>query len=400
MQRRRTARWSLVVVLLVSLAAVGSRGARAQGVPDFYDPPVPLPPASPGALIRVEAISAPAGIKAWRILYHSRTIDDADIAVSGMIAAPDAAVPAGGFPLLTVGHGTTGIARACAPSITPLTSGGNIDIPDFFGVISPFVQAGFVVAATDYQGTGAPGMPSYLVGTVEGRNVLDAARAARALPEVSLADPTFIWGHSQGGHAAAFAAMLAPDYAPDLVIEGVVLAAPAAELSLMVGAIASITTPSDATSFFVMGAYSLSQSLPDLALNEILTPAGEATLPLVTSACDSATFAPFTRQPPSTFLRPSGATAPPWSTTIADQVPGPLPPAIPVLIVQGLMDTTVPPITTQIFAQGLCKASDTVTLKTYAGADHSGVLAASNADVVAWLNARLAGTPAPSTCSA
>ena len=43
------------------------------------------------------------------------------------------------------------------------------------------VDAGYVVAATDYEGLGTPGVHPYLVGESEGRSVLDAARAARAL---------------------------------------------------------------------------------------------------------------------------------------------------------------------------------------------------------------------------
>ena len=83
---------------------------------DFYAVPDPLPPGPPGSPIWAERVAAPPGALAWRILYHSRTIHDEDIAVSGLVVAPDAAPPEGGFPVIAYAHGTTGLADPCAPS--------------------------------------------------------------------------------------------------------------------------------------------------------------------------------------------------------------------------------------------------------------------------------------------
>ena len=83
---------------------------------DFYAVPDPLPPGRPGSPIWAERVAAPPGALAWRILYHSRTIHDEDIAVSGLVVAPDAAPPEGGFPVIAYAHGTTGLADPCAPS--------------------------------------------------------------------------------------------------------------------------------------------------------------------------------------------------------------------------------------------------------------------------------------------
>ena len=77
---------------------------------DFYAIPDPLPAGPPGSPIWAERVAAPPGALAWRILYHSRTIHDEDIAVSGLVVAPDAAPPEGGFPVIAYAHGTTGLA--------------------------------------------------------------------------------------------------------------------------------------------------------------------------------------------------------------------------------------------------------------------------------------------------
>src|SRR5438045_735207 len=133
-------------------------GVVAQGVPSFYTPPSLLTPGTPGELIAAEPIDAPEGVSAWRILYHSQLLDGTDTAVSGMVAVPAGSPPTGGFPLLAVAHATTGIARACAPSIDPASSTDLFE--SFYTTLRPFLNAGYAVAATDYQGLGAPNPPA------------------------------------------------------------------------------------------------------------------------------------------------------------------------------------------------------------------------------------------------
>ena len=70
----------------------------------------------------------------------------------------------------------------------------------------------------------------YLVGASEGRSVLDMVRAARQVNK-ALSKRVIIAGHSQGGHAALWAASLAPSYTKELDVRGTVAYAPASHLS-------------------------------------------------------------------------------------------------------------------------------------------------------------------------
>jgi alpha-beta hydrolase superfamily lysophospholipase len=80
--------------------------------------------------------------------------------------------------------------------------------------LNEMLQQGYVVAATDYPGLGTSGPHPYLVGLSEGRAALDSVRAARSMAG---SDSAFaVWGHSQGGHAALYAGILAANYAPEL----------------------------------------------------------------------------------------------------------------------------------------------------------------------------------------
>ena len=70
----------------------------------------------------------------------------------------------------------------------------------------------------------------------------------------------------------------------------------------------------------------------------------------------------------------------------------------PMLVVQGEADESVlPPITEQL-VDDLCAHGDTIEYRTYPGAGHDEVMAASSADAADWMAARLAGGPAPTTC--
>jgi len=118
-----------VVLLAASALATGAAwygagmqaGAPGQPPPAFYrlPDPLPLPQGPPDRLIRATRIAGPAslpGARAWAVLYHSRSADGRDVAVSGLVVAPPGRPPAGGRPVLAWAHATTGLADRCAPS--------------------------------------------------------------------------------------------------------------------------------------------------------------------------------------------------------------------------------------------------------------------------------------------
>ena len=83
----------------------------------FYKAPDPLPPGAPGSLIKHERLlGAPNGAIAWRVMYHSRDDDDQDIAVTGVVVAPNFKTAPANRPVVVWAHPTTGSAPKCAPS--------------------------------------------------------------------------------------------------------------------------------------------------------------------------------------------------------------------------------------------------------------------------------------------
>ncbi len=252
-------------------------------------PPQPLTKAKPGTIIRSTPLSgAPAGAQAWRILYHSRAVDGRDIAVSGVVIAPVGSPPRGGRVVVTWAHGTSGMADLCAPSKqSDIASGAaSTSGPAGFGALMPYVQtfldAGYVVAATDYEGIGTPGLHPFLVGESEGRSVLDAARAAHDLKGAAAASKVLVLGHSQGGHAALFAGEIAASYAPELRVLGVAAEAPGPDIEHTLPLVA---TASFANGFVVSVVEALHAAYPQFDPAAVLTPDALAQASIVDRKC-------------------------------------------------------------------------------------------------------------------
>ncbi len=370
-------------------------------VPEFYDP-CPYDAGTPGALVAHEdADGAPRGTKAWRITYHSTTVEGGDEVVSGLVVAPDGDAPSGGFPVLSFAHPTTGAARQCAPSLRPDRDIGDPSITEvtFFDLVAPFVDDGFAVVATDYRGLGAPGPHPYLVGEWEANNVLDAARAVRQLPELTLSDQTLIYGHSQGGQAAAFAAQQAAEYAPELNVLGSAQLAPAAELKALMKA--ELDDPAlDDLGLSVIAVRAWQEVYPEAAraFDALLTDSGSKEIEIGTEECLEAVYDAFTGKTVDELF-----TADPLqSDTLVDLLDrnsaGNTKTAIPMFVGQGTADDIVLPKTTTDYVDQACSLGDTVEFKRYDGATHDTVVLEAANDVHKWLDDRLKGSSAPSTC--
>jgi pimeloyl-ACP methyl ester carboxylesterase len=385
------------VIAAIALVALASGATAAPHRPtrtDFYTPPSPLVKRAPGTLIRSEPITAPAGAKAWRILYHSRAVDGHDIAASGVVVVPTGAAPTAGRTVVTWAHGTTGLADQCAPSKAT-------DAASTIPLVAPLLAAGYVVVATDYEGLGTPGTHPYLVGESEGRSVLDAARAARALEATDGNARVLVAGHSQGGQAALFAGELAASYAPDLDVLGVAAAAPAADVEHILPLAGVIN---GGRGYLVMGVEGFHAAYEQADPASVLTPSALDLASVALTQCADAVRAAYANTSPSSsisggILAHNPLAIPEIQTLLHQNSAGNRAAGAPLFIAQGSADTTIPQVLTDAFVKKACAAGDTVDYRTYPGATHGSVIIAAQTDMVAWLTARAQGTPAPSTCS-
>jgi pimeloyl-ACP methyl ester carboxylesterase len=381
----------VILTMAVALATVLATGAGAATKHGgrFYAPPANMAKQAPGTIIRSTAIDAPAGAKAWKVLYHSRSVDGRDIAVSGVVVVPKGAAPKGGRPVVSWAHGTAGLGDQCAPSKAA-------DVATHLPYVKQLVDAGDIVTATDYEGLGTPGVHPYLVGESEGRGVLDAARAARALMGSNASHRLLVFGVSQGGQAALFAGELAKSYAPELDVLGVAAAAPAADVEHIIPLAAAI---SGGAGYIAMGIQGFHAAYPDLDPHAILAPDAEARSEAATTQCAGAVAEAFKGVSGPAVFAHDPLSIPSIKARLHENSAGNRPAGAPLLLVQGTADTTIPKPLTDAFAAKACAAGDTVDYRTYDGATHSTVVTAAQDDVVRWLQSRVAGTPAPTTCS-
>lgn len=130
------------------------------------------------------------------------------------------------FPIFVYGSGTTGIGNACAP-LDELTRGRNWG--SYRTHMLSYASQGYIAILPLWQGYDdlAQTHP-YFVAELEAYVMLDATRAVyrffEATPDMQTrpAAAVFFGGYSQGGHGAFSADALAPAYAPELPIKGII----------------------------------------------------------------------------------------------------------------------------------------------------------------------------------
>lgn len=369
---------------------------------DFYAVPSPLPEGEPGDLLRYQPVDpppAPVG-SWWRVMYRSESVQGEPIAVTGLVAVPDAAAPPDGRAVVSVGHGTTGIADTCAPSrFTPQLAAldRRIGSPELGDLLGGFVEAGHVVAMTDYEGLGTPGVHPYLVGPSEGRSVLDAAKAAGQLPDAQTGTRLALWGYSQGGHAVLWATQLAEDWAPDLDLIGTVAGAPGSEMPATFAATGAVGSLNNRFVLIVAG---FAAAYPEADPSLVLTDAGMAVLERArasdTCGAVGVDMSPAGGRP---VVRDGFAARQPWTSLMTDNDPGHVATDDPVLVVHSAADETVPVAFSQTLVDRLCRLGQPTELRLYdPGEGHVAAMDDAAVDGLAWIDARLAGEPSAPTC--
>ncbi len=348
----------------------------------FYAPPTPLPAGESGDLIWKTEISSDANATLYKVLYLSTNVADEPIAVSGLVWVPSNV--ATDAPVLSYAHGTTGLGDQCAPS----KDAGKEEASLFAAELT---QQGFIVAATDYEGSGTPGVHPYVVGLSEARGTLDIIRTARAMTET--AGKSIVWGHSQGGGAALMAAELAPTYAPDTNVVGSVAGAPAVELKLL----AAVLRTSPYFGYVFMAGAGFQAAYPDIDLSQVLTPEGIAMVKTASETCGEV-HDMVRGKDPTLYISKDPASVEPFATYLEENTPGNKATSVPIFVYHGEADEQIPVLGSKLYLDRACATGGyTLLRKTYPDKGHVEVIEAAKADILAWITARLAGTPAETT---
>lgn len=392
----------LVLALAASSWAVNAwLGEGAPVIDAFYEPPSAVPLVA-GELIRDDQYGGrlPSNGEVRRILYTTTDTYGRDAVASALVILP-ADPPPGHMPVVLWNHGTTGVARGCAPSLTD-SAATKWAIP----ALDQALDRGWAVVAPDYTGQGAPGVFPYLIGQGEARSGLDAVRAAQGLEGAYLSDIVVAWGHSQGGHAALWEGQIAGEYAPDLDVRGVAALAPAGDPAALADELAS---PDASALLSVLVSWVLvpyAETYPDVDIDDYVAPAGQPLVREMTQRCltepgvvvSAITSLGVSADRP---LFPVDLTTGALGARLEKNTPlGPW--DVPLLVSWGARDEVIPPALQEDYVGRLCEAEADVRWMIYEAADHRGVLVPGSPflpTLLRWSEARIAReAPLPTDC--
>ena len=393
-----------LVCLILSTAVFAACGRDAQASrPPAADTGVALPGdfsgSGPGTLHSANTLktidrrlSEITSIAA-RVEYTSSSgLNDNQTRVTGTVFAPKGPAPDGGWPVIALGHATSGIQPDCAPSVSPSLLG----LAPF---VTSLVKAGYVVTLPDYQGLGNhQTYHPYLDSTTEGYNMIDAVRAARKLvPGAS--DRWLAIGQSQGGQAAFAANELIMNYGGDMKLVGSVSIGPPLDLTPLADAAAAgqLTTEQKAALPLILA--SLKNQYPDLNLDDyrrgIVADKWDLLMKCDTAGADARSKV--LDQITDDDLRPSSPQAVDMLRGYLQKMSLPQGPTVaPLFVIYGGNDPFIPADWTNRALGQACRIGDVIDIlfqpdKAYSDDD----LPSANA----WITGRFNGVPVDNSCA-
>ncbi len=313
------------------------------------------------------------------ITYMSQNAAGRPIVVSGSVAFPRSPAPDGGYPVISWAHGTTGVADACAPSADFPDGPSHEYLAGVDNTLEKWVDRGFVVVRTDYEGLGTPDIHPYVNGISEMNTVVDIVRAAREMDD-TVGTRWYAVGHSQGGQAALFTAAHGAQRAPELSLTGAVAIAPGSGLDRTPDYFRSEVSGIEAAEAFLplllLGAQAADASIDASAL---LTDEAQPLLGAARTGClnDIRQVPPI---PAGQVFRKDADLAP-LKLYLTEQEPSHLDLAVPTLVTQSNADVVVAKSSTDSMVETLRQNGNQFDYQTYDGFDHRATVAASEPDI-------------------
>ncbi|KAF1925373.1 alpha/beta-hydrolase [Didymella exigua CBS 183.55] len=385
---------------------------------DFYATAKNFSSSAPGDILKFEPInskdltgSVPPGISAYRIQYTSVDLSGNNVPATGFVVFPYANRKNSHFyRTVAWAHGTSGVFRGCAPSAMP-----DLYEYDSWALL---VERGYAVIATDYAGLGNnyTGHP-YSALSAHANDVFYSVAASRKIWGASLTKDWMSVGHSEGGGAVWSLAEsplvrdgsnMAGNYL------GTVAQAPGVfqgQTALAATEAAELSSSSDlSSSTGVLGELGWAViGLQNLYPNETFnwldsTYRQRLELARRAQACYDSMEAIATGLNIEEIIDlsdPKVAMQALRVIGIIDELSavGGNKSYQPLLVVQGLEDTSVSPEVTEYAWNATCEVGSEVHLQLYPGLEHDPVIPASAPYFLQWMDDRFDGVETTGKCS-
>ncbi|MGQ1285837.1 alpha/beta hydrolase [Acinetobacter baumannii] len=387
-------------VLSTSLFLVACGGGSSDDGPATTNPSGTPTNNIQNPVVKVEAytstnlgsVAAESSILTYKMLGQSGQ----EVQATSLVFTPNTPPPVGGWPIVVWAHGTTGVADVCAPSKAALADSTK-------DLISKLLAAGYVVVAPDYEGLDTPGIHPFLNVKSEAFSITDAVVATRNYLSQRNLLTSKKWvtvGHSQGGHAALGAAQYASR--AQLEYKGTVAVAPASNLGFILIAgeqsVANATLDKKISMYAQLDTYTalvtagIRNTQPTFDYPQVFTPQISSIAQQAETICSgplgqafgagmtqyvtehNGTLDGYTRTQPN-FM------AVPLVKTFLDKDSQPLQVKVttPIIIYQGLADSTVPKVATDILISNATVVGTKINSYVTGNWDH-GTAMSSNVD--------------------
>ncbi|WP_433564504.1 lipase family protein [Nocardia sp. CA-151230] len=368
-------------------------------VPDpdpFYAAPADLAAHRPGDVLRVQAlppVAAFPGATATLVQFRSTNSHGAPIAATTTVLTPLGHQP--DAPLMSYQHFINALGTGCA--VSHLLYSNDVNLVATASILNVALAQGWSVALPDHLG------PYFAFGAARlgGRIVLDGVRAVERLPELAAQNsPVVLAGYSGGGMATGAAAALQPSYAPELKLAGAAIGGAPMNLMSMVQALGY--DPHPAFGLAMAAAIGLEREYPrELPISSYLNQRGLAVRDAMANDCTNQILADGVGGSAREYITDtSGFDVREGETVLAenslelfDEVP-----QIPVFEWHSPDDPLIPVQAIDNTDHHWCAAGVPVQMLRVSAPEHLTAAVQGAPEVLTWLNGRVRGEPAPSSC--
>lgn len=394
--------YTLAVLILGGALATTATAQPIYPRPDpdpFYAVPADLAAHRPGDVLAVRPMPpllAFPGTAVTLIKFRSTNSRNLPIAATTTVLTPSGHRPDG--PLLSYQHIINALGTECAVSHVLYTGDPNLAVREA-PALNLLLMRGWSVALPDHLG------PQFAYGAARlgGQITLDGVRAVKRVPELTLHNSRVAMaGYSGGGMATAWAAALQPTYAPDLELAGAATGGVPMNLETMVRALGTNRHP--AFGLAMAAAIGLEREYPDrLPVSRYMNAQGIAAAHAMANGCTNDIIAAGAGRNALDFAASTDLIGSAEAKQVVDENSLELfdgVPRIPVYEWHSPTDPLIPVDAIRNTDHRYCAAGVRLEAELTASPEHLTAAVLGLPGMVAWLDARFRGEPAPSNCRA
>ncbi|MBC2643578.1 MULTISPECIES: lipase family protein [unclassified Rhodococcus (in: high G+C Gram-positive bacteria)] len=363
----------------------------------FYIQPSDVADHAPGDVLKIRQMPPSyyfPGSAMWELLFRTTDSEGRPIAANTTYVLPANHVPDG--PLVSYQHIINSLGNKCKIANELYTDDPLHQIREAAG-LNIALARGWAVALPDHLG---PRM-AYGAAKLGGQITLDGIRAVQRVPELQVQNSKVgLGGYSGGGMATAWAAALAPTYAPELNIVGAAEGGTPMNLVKMAEALG--TNPHPAFGLAMAAALGLEREYPDrIDVTDQLNDEGRIMKQMIGNGCTNEIMLFGLGHSASQMTDNKNFMDDPEAWKVMEENSLELYPGVPTAPIfewHSPTDALIPVDSIDTTVKRYCDAGTPVQTLLTPTPDHLSAAALGLPQGLDWMDARFRGDPAPSTC--